>query len=551
MILRAFLADAVGIGRRVRAWAMLTLSAARPSLALMMNSPQVVSARSFSEQPLATWRTSALVTVAATIVVFLPYFHTAELPHFRLSKLAVVVATFAFSLRFVSRIAYGTMCAFVALMGVIFLHIGHHWGEPGYLFRIAVATVSPLREEGEYLKSYLSAFDLWIAVYFLGSIGLVIAACRVQPPISRSSFLKIATVSLLLGFASLKSSNVEALPFVAIPLEVADGTQRGMQLSARNTLIARMAHPSIECSENYQNVVMVVGESATRDRTSLYGYGSKTTPFLDSIGQYRFDAMSPANQTRYAVSMMLTPATVDDFAVFYKTQSVVSDLKACGYKTYWISNQSARGAEDDLITSIAKEADVSVFLTPNYFGEYAHYDGELLPAFQQLNTDSNERSAVFFHLMGSHVSYPDRYPAAFAAHKERSVGAGYDLTIQYTDQVLQQIFENFSARRLLFLYVSDHGEIVGEHLFGHGFLPAYKGEYRIPFVGWSTQPDRLAALHNATSGSTINMDSFDHVFRYLVGIESNLTGISYARDVVAVSLGNRVPYDSLKEYSEQ
>lgn len=93
---------------------------------------------------------------------------------------------------------------------------------------------------------------------------------------------------------------------------------------------------------------------------------------------------------------------------------------------------------------------------------------------------------VVFHLIGSHgPKYYERYPDNFRVFtpdcnradvencKVEEVINSYDNTVLYTDYVIFQLIEileeHFNERDVALLYISDHGESLGEKgLYLHG-----------------------------------------------------------------------------------
>lgn len=95
--------------------------------------------------------------------------------------------------------------------------------------------------------------------------------------------------------------------------------------------------------------------------------------------------------------------------------------------------------------------------------------------------------------------------------------AQYDNSILYTDHVLSELHRRFAGGRLLFIYVSDHGQIVSEDHYGSGFLPGYQDEFRTPLLIWTDDAKSIATIHGDLGGSRLNMESFDEMVRFLLG----------------------------------
>jgi len=96
----------------------------------------------------------------------------------------------------------------------------------------------------------------------------------------------------------------------------------------------------------------------------------------------------------------------------------------------------------------------------------------------------------------------------------------------------------------LFVYVADHGEVV---IGGHGYSPSYKDEYEVPLVVWGANQDRIDKLFVASQNKIINTESFNHIIKYLTGIENDQNA-SYSSKVISLLPGNVVDYKDLPLY---
>ena len=201
--------------------------------------------------------------------------------------------------------------------------------------------------------------------------------------------------------------------------------------------------------------VVVIGESAVRDKMSAYGYKEKTTPWLDSRNDKILFTNAYACNT-YTIAVL--PYLLTSASQYGKENSfsIIDTAKLAGYKTYWISNQEKFGNWGTNITNIVSRADFAkwneMIETPIYYNT-KYYDEQLLETVKEFSFE--EDSIVFLHLMGSHRNYEKRYPKDFAKFEN-----SYDNSILYTDYVLQKTYEYFSQKPHFsgMIYLSDHGE---------------------------------------------------------------------------------------------
>lgn len=251
----------------------------------------------------------------------------------------------------------------------------------------------------------------------------------------------------------------------------------------------------------------MIGESAVTDRMGVFGYRRPTTPFAGASGAHAFEALAPSNQTRYSLGMMFTDAAPGAFESFYTSHSLVGQLGACCYDTTWVSNQGRRGEYDSYATSLALEANEQVFLNELGWND-AMPDGHLVDQIARRGLFERARHATFIHLLGSHTDYAERYPEGFGFENVASVEDQYDNSILYTDHVLSELHRRFAGGRL----------IVSEDHYGSGFLPGYQDEFRTPLLIWTDDAKSIATIHGDLGGSRLNMESFDEMVRFLLGV---------------------------------
>jgi lipid A ethanolaminephosphotransferase len=137
-------------------------------------------------------------------------------------------------------------------------------------------------------------------------------------------------------------------------------------------------------------------------------------------------------------------------------------------------------------------------------GARCNYDEVLLSGLEQrIRTSASQRVFVVLHQSGSHgPAYYTKYPSEFEYFKPacKSVELGkcsheelvnaYDNTILYEDHFLSRaigVLRKLRDTSTLLIYVSDHGESLGEYgMYLHGIpysiAPAVQKE--IPFIIW-------------------------------------------------------------------
>ncbi len=444
----------------------------------------------------------------------------------------------------------------VILLTVVFSHIYIHWGVNGLSSRLQAAMLSPPYESIEYLKTYLDWRDMVLMLYMLTGFVLLYKYLSVKNNIHHKRWLGVLALILFGSFFMVKNPLTKILPF-SIPNMYYEAGDWVDNAKARISFMQKKVYPT-DFNQSfrgfYHNIVVVVGESASKHHMSVYGYKHKTTPFLNNLSLKKFsfvaNAIAPANQTRFAIPMELTNAKADSFKNFFSSFSLVSYLKAVNYQTYWISNQAKVGKYDTYVTTIANEADKTDIVNQN-FGS-SKPDGILLTHLPDSHI-SSEREAIFIHLMGSHFQYKDRYDSQHILFKHpKNIVEEYDNSIYYTDYILSKIFTFLKKQKapFLFVYFSDHAELVSEKKHGHGFLPPIQEAYDIPLIVYSSiENERIGKLKEYTRGKTINAESLKDLILYINHQSNDLTHISFRKTVVAADPKNIFEYDSIKKFA--
>ncbi|MDE6559406.1 MAG: phosphoethanolamine transferase, partial [Muribaculaceae bacterium] len=258
-------------------------------------------------------------------------------------------------------------------------------------------------------------------------------------------------------------------------------------------------------------VVVVIGESASRDHLSLYGYPLHTSQNLDSIsaGLYVFsDAIGASSSTAENIPRLLTFMTDEPSQrEWYEYPTLIQLFKALGYSTSWLSNQERTGELSNLSGILSNDADVVKYLgSQNSEDHYLYkYDEVLLPAWTELMEKGKRRQLAFLHLMGSHIQYHNRFPAdrskftaddvlggaprKWLTRKKAAVIANYDNSLLYTDSILNRIISELRRSELpsVMVYLSDHGENVFDNRDFNGRDPEF---VRVPFIIYANEAYR-------------------------------------------------------------
>lgn len=291
-----------------------------------------------------------------------------------------------------------------------------------------------------------------------------------------------------------------------------------------------------------QVYVLVLGESSRRDHWQLFGYDRATNPELSNLHNLvpipRMLGSWP--ESIAAIPLVLTRKPIASMSVAWKEASILRAMQEAGYTTYWISNQLAIGAFDSPVSMYAYEAQHVEWLNHASWTAPGSYDGNLIQPLRDALHDSNKDLFIVLHMMGSHINYDYRYPAAFRhflpmySNRNTNVAAGerirnsYDNTILYTDHVLAQIIgvlRNSGAVTALW-FVSDHGETLPTPTcskMGHGIGSRY--DFQVPALFWYSDsyaqafPQRVMSLRSNAGQRTLSASTFESLI--------DMAGISF------------------------
>jgi len=241
-------------------------------------------------------------------------------------------------------------------------------------------------------------------------------------------------------------------------------------------------------------VVLVIGESARSNNFSLYGYNRDTNPLLEKNGVVALkQTQSSSTYTTASVASMLSHN--GNHGMY---EPLPSYLKRSGVDVIWRTSNWGQPHID--VNSFQTEGE----LVGQCQGEGCSYDEVLLTGLKaRIQSSDKQKIFVALHTKGSHgPSYYMKYPKSFEVFKpvcksvelsncsNQALINAYDNTILYTDYFLDKtikLLKKIENTPTLFIYISDHGESLGEYgLYLHGtpFSIAPEVQKNIPFIVW-------------------------------------------------------------------
>lgn len=299
--------------------------------------------------------------------------------------------------------------------------------------------------------------------------------------------------------------------------------------------------------------VLILGESARRDRLQIYGAKTPNSPELIKRQNDLIifnDMISLHPQTADSLPVIL--ANDNDTHEDKYSYSLVSVFKKAGYSTYWISNQASMSSGGK-VASYSKEADFRTFFHHHDSSNPYAYDEDVIEEFKkQLTLSPTQKKFFVLHLQGSHYSFDKRYPRTFNKFDDT-----YDNSLLYTDSLLGEVFsvlENYKGKSAMF-YISDHGLLFNDcgHKYAHF---DNKESYEVPFLFWASdewkkaQPYQFAELKKAATKkltTAIVFGTFLDVAQISFNTKNNYTSIFDKPEVstsrIVKTFSKKVDYD--------
>ncbi len=293
--------------------------------------------------------------------------------------------------------------------------------------------------------------------------------------------------------------------FYAIGMVAAKPFQRDNKLLLP---VGEDAHTgALKATEKPPLLLLVLGETARMGNFGINGYERNTTPALAQENVISLKGvMSCGTSTATSVPCMFSHLGKEEFEARKNNfESLIDVLHHAGLAVLWIDNQSGcKGVCERVPQALTKE-----LKHPTLCQDGECFDEIMLQQLderiQALPADQRAKGVVVvMHQMGSHgPAYYKRVPDTFKKFKpectsnalqecsREQVVNSFDNTILYTDhflgQAIQWLKKSEAQAAPALLYVSDHGESLGENnLYLHGlpYRVAPDVQKRVPWITW-------------------------------------------------------------------
>ncbi|WP_435606070.1 phosphoethanolamine transferase CptA [Pseudomonas knackmussii] len=452
-----------------------------------------------------------------------------------------------------------------SLVGLSYFGIYHQEFSQSVIF---VMFESNTAEAGEYFSQY---FSIWLCLALLVYTAVAVLLWRRVRPVRLPLLARVPVAVLLVAMnlvypfykqmVTQQRSFAEALEKVqqrmepAVPWQLVVGyAQYRQQLDNMQKLLEQNASlPPLQnlkdaSGEAPRTLVLVLGESTTREHMHLYGYDRETTPNLDALAASDRnlavfkDVVSPRPYTIEVMQQALTFGDEQHPDRFLTDPSLINLMKQAGYKTFWITNQQTMTKRNTMLTTFSQQTDEQFYLNNQRNQNARQYDDVVFAPFEKVLKDPAPKKFIVVHLLGTHMDYRYRYPDEFARFNDRKgMPSGlsddqaqtynfYDNAVLYNDFVVSNLIKRYAGTdpNGFLLYLSDHGEEVfssGKHdRLGRNENSPTRPMYTIPFMVWTSPSWQLAHPRDLQS-----MTSRPYSSQHLIHTLSDLAGLSYDR----------------------
>ena len=415
-------------------------------------------------------------------------------------------------------------------------------------------------EATEFLNFYLDTKVIVFSIVMI--LLLTISVYKFSTKLSyfkKQPKLPVVKVSVyvlvILAFLKFSSLIVYNLPYLILKSTIeysVESVKLGDYKTNKTGNFSDVSRPESNEDEVY---VVILGESTSRAHFGLYNYPRATTPNLNSLKEelnIYTDVISAHPHSITSITKLLTLGNYehpDKIAA----GSIIQLANKAGFETVWLSNQRPIGVYESLVTKIALSSTKSKFLTTTFGVHNKVLDGALLLELETILKDvSVSKKLIIIHLMGTHLSYANRYPEAFnkfndvpfsnyKSEETTKIINDYDNAVLYSDFVISQIIQKTKAlnQKSFVLYFSDHGEELFKdyNMAGHNEDISTKDMYDVPFFLWQSDLFKQDKQLTNTVDRPYMLDDLFHSLADLLEISAQ--EVDFERSVFSSKFKNR------------
>ncbi len=285
-------------------------------------------------------------------------------------------------------------------------------------------------------------------------------------------------------------------------------------------------------------LILVVGETVRAQNWGLNGYMRQTTPELARIQPVNFSTVTACgSSTEVSLPCMFSVygrANYDETRIRH-SDSLLHILDRAGIATQWRDNQTGCKGVCEGLPFITYRTGSNRNDCP---GEECMDEVMLSDLAEEIARHRGD-TVLVLHQLGNHgPSYYKRYPPQFRQYEptcdsddlgdcsQEEIVNAYDNAVLYTDAFVARairLLERQSSHDAALIYVSDHGESLGEaglYLHGLPYAIAPKTQLQVPLTIWiSPELLRSRAIDmECLRKRTAQPASHDNLFHSVLGL---------------------------------
>jgi lipid A ethanolaminephosphotransferase len=348
------------------------------------------------------------------------------------------------------------------------------WGMIGYLLLLGIAPC---------IWIFRRKFEFGSAKRFFANFGIALAVILAVLAGNRHNVIWIDYNATILGS--------KIMPWSYIVNSIRYNSHK--QKSNQKEILLPDAHIT---TDSRDIVVLIIGESARSRNFSLYGYEKETNPLLkaDSVAVLKAEASD--TYTTEAVKAILSHKPDKDLY-----EILPNYLYRNGVDVVW--RRSNWGTPPIHIAKNYGKSD----LKERFPEADSDYDGILFHGLSQdIQESDSTKIFIGIHTYTSHgpsyfgnvpqehkVFFPECRTVEMAEADLEELVNAYDNTVIYTDYLVHSVIEmlknEFPDRRSCVIFISDHGESLGEdgnYMHGIPKSMAPADQIEIPFIVWTS-----------------------------------------------------------------
>ena len=358
--------------------------------------------------------------------------------------------------------------------------------------------------------SEVSGFFCWAFVLYILLLGVPPCIYLFARKIEYGSWKRFfANLGVALGlilagvFGNMKNwpwidRNSTELGSLLLPWSYTVNTYRYLQWEKKKN-VKEILLPDARFTTDSRDVcVLIIGESTRRDHCSLYGYLKETNPYTSKDGVKAYVADASATYTLAGVRAILEPKETKELY-----EILPNYLGRTGADIIW--RTSNWGEPPVKYGKYLKKG----ALAKLYPEEDSKHDGILFHGLkEEIEACESNKQFIVIHTYTNHgPAYYSNYPPEFeiftpvcttvemSQATQEEVFNAYDNSVVYTDWLVHntiQMLKDMPDTRGMVLFVSDHGESLGENnLYMHGVPMAIapREQIEIPFIVWTSAQD--------------------------------------------------------------